>query len=125
MGSPIQPRGKADDGDSQLDAVDDFVKITMQFLDSAGADAVGFDELLNARITHAHQGELRRREERVGCNQQQDQEHPEEHKGDHGWLILTFQRGTRWRLKSKTRLPQNRGSTGHPWPCKMGVHLEL
>ena len=84
-------QGQADNSDSQLDAVYYFVEIAVEFLDGAGADAMGLNELLNASVADAHQGELRRREERVGCHQQQNQEHPKQHVGDHGWVILTFQ----------------------------------
>ena len=57
----------------------------VQALDDAGADASGFDELLDAGIAHADQGEFGGREEGVGCHQEQDQKDPEQHKGDHGW----------------------------------------
>ena len=86
-------QGQADDGDSQLDAVDHFVQIAVQLLHDAGADAPGRDQLLNTGITHADQGELRGSEESVGRHQEQDEEHPQQHVGNHGRLILTFQRG--------------------------------
>src|ERR1700690_4201302 len=86
--------------DSQLNAVDDFVEIAMQLLDNAGTDTVGFDELLNAGFANAHQGELGRGKERVGCDQEQDQKHPDQHEGDHGWVILTFQSQFRIPLKA-------------------------
>ena len=85
-------QGQADDGDAQLNPVDYLVEIAVQFLDNAGADAAGFDELLDAGLAHADQGEFGRGKERVGCDQEQDEEHPQQHKGKHGWVILTFQR---------------------------------
>ena len=85
-------QGEAYYRDSQLDAVDYFVEVAVQFLDDAGADAAGFDELLDAGFADAHQGEFGRGKERVGCDQEQDQKHPEQHEGNHGWVILTFQR---------------------------------
>ena len=45
--------GQADDGDSELYAVDDFVKLLVQALDDAGADALRFDQLLDASVAHA------------------------------------------------------------------------
>ena len=60
----------------------------MQALDGAGADAARLDELLNAGIADADQGEFRGREKRIGRHQEKDQEHAEQHKGDHGGAIL-------------------------------------
>ena len=62
----------------------------METQDGAGADAPCLDELLNARITHAHQGKFGGGKEGVGCHQEQNQKHPEQHKCNHGSLILTF-----------------------------------
>ena len=55
----------------------------MEALHDAGADASGFDELLDAGVAHADQGELRGGEKRIRCHQEKDQEHAEQHKGDH------------------------------------------
>jgi len=44
-------------------------------------------------IAHAYQGKLSCGEEGIGCHQEQDQKHPQQHVGNHGRLILTFQRG--------------------------------
>ena len=49
-------------------------------------------ELLDAGIAHADQGELRGSKECVGRHQEQDEKHPQQHVGNHGRLILTFQR---------------------------------
>jgi len=57
----------------------------VQLLNNAGADTAGFDELLNAGFANAYQGEFGRGKERVGCDQEQDQKHPDQHKCDHGW----------------------------------------
>ena len=51
-----------------------------------------FNELLDAGIAHAHQGEFGCREEGIGRHQEKDQKDPEQHKGDHGSVILTFER---------------------------------
>jgi hypothetical protein len=64
----------------------------MKALDHAGADASGLDQLLNASIANADQGELGSREKRIRRHQEKDQKHPEQHKGDHGWVILAFER---------------------------------
>ena len=79
-------------GNSQLNAVHHFVQIAVQLLDNAGTDATSFDELLDARIAHAHQSKFGCSEESVGCYQEENQKYPEQHKCNHGSLILTFQR---------------------------------
>ena len=79
---------QADDGDAELHAVHDFIEMLMQALHDAGADASGLDELLDAGIAHADQGEFRGREKRVRCHQEKDQEHAEQHEGDHLGVIL-------------------------------------
>ena len=50
------------------------------------------NELLDAGIAHADQGEFGGREEGIGRHQEKDQKDPEQHKGDHGTVILTFER---------------------------------
>ncbi len=62
----------------------------MQPLHDAGADAARFDQLLDTGIANADQGEFSGREKRIGRHQEKDQKHPEQHKGDHGWVILAF-----------------------------------
>ncbi len=64
----------------------------MEFLDNARTDAAGLDELLDTGIAHTHQRKFGCGKEGIGCNQEQDEEHPEQHKGNHEWVILTFQR---------------------------------
>jgi hypothetical protein len=76
-----------------LHSVHNFVEMLMQALDDAGAEAAGRDKLLNASLANADQGKLGSSEERVRRYQEKDQQHPEQHKGDHGCAILTFQRG--------------------------------
>src|SRR5580693_8797692 len=91
-------QGEADHGDAELHAVYYFVEMLVEALDDAGAAAAGLDELLDAGIADADQGEFRSREERVRCYQEEDQEHAKQHEGYH-WgivlmgVILTFQRG--------------------------------
>ena len=85
-------QGQTYDRDPQLNPVDHFIQIAVQLLDNAGTNTAGFDQLLNAGLANADQGKLGRSKERVGCDQKQNQEHPDQHEGDHGWLILTFQR---------------------------------
>ncbi len=81
-------QGEADHGDAELNAVDDFVETLMQALDDAGAAAAGFDELLDAGVANADQREFRSREKRIRCHQEKDQEHAEQHEGDHLGVIL-------------------------------------
>ena len=82
--------GQADHGDAQLNAVYDFVEVLVEALHDARADASRCNELLDAGIAHAHQGEFGCREEGIGRHQEKDQKDPEQHKGDHGRVILTF-----------------------------------
>ncbi len=84
--------GQADDGDAELNAVDDLVQVLVQALHDARANPSGFNELLDASVANAHERELGGCKKRVGCHQEQDQKHPEQHKGDHGTVILTFER---------------------------------
>ncbi len=93
QGFAYPAQGQADDRDSQLDAVDHFVQIAVQLLHDAGPNPPGRHQLLDTRVTHAHQGEFRGSEECVGRHQQQDEEHPQQHVSNHEGLILTFQRG--------------------------------
>ena len=72
-------KSQAGKGDTQLDAVHHLIEIAMQFLDGAGADTASLDELLDASIAHAHQGKFCCREKGVGCYQEQDEKHPEQH----------------------------------------------
>ncbi len=83
---------QADHGDAQLNAVHDLVEMLVKALDDARANPSRGDELLDASIAHAHQGEFGGGEERIGRHQKQDQKDPEQHKGDHGRVILTFER---------------------------------
>src|SRR5208283_328885 len=75
-------------GDSELNSVNDFVQMLVEALHDPGADAPGINELLDAGIADANQGELGGCEECIGCHQEKDQKDPEQHKGDHGWVIL-------------------------------------
>ena len=61
----------------------------MKPLDNPRTNASSRDELLNAGIAHTHQGEFCRREEGIGRHQEKDQKDPEQHKSDHGKVILT------------------------------------
>ena len=97
LAQPAQ--GQAGNGDSQLHAVDDAAELLVKFEDGAGARAVGFDQLLDARFAHADQRELGCGEEGIGRHQEQDDEHPQQHVCNHGTLILTFQRDNRSALR--------------------------
>ena len=90
LANPAQ--GKADYGDSKLDPIDDLIQVAVKFLDDSGADATRFNEFLDPSVADTHQGELRCRKKRIGRDQEQNQENPEQHKSDHGCSILTFQR---------------------------------
>jgi len=43
---------------------------------------------LNASVADADQGEFGSGEKRICRYQEKYQKHPEQHKGDHGWVIL-------------------------------------
>ena len=84
----------------------------MEALDDASADASGLDQLLNASVANADQGELGSGEKRIRCHQEKDQKHAEQHKGDHFGVILMgnsniakgLATGLQWRLKFFTTL---------------------
>src|SRR5581483_454612 len=109
---------KADHGDAELDSIHNFVEVLMQALDGAGAETSGPNELLDAGIAHADEREFRGCEERVGCHEEEDQEDPEQHEGEHGWVILAKQgaSGGRWvaRCSGKFPLPGSVISTRGP-----------
>ena len=90
LAQPAQ--GQAGDGDSELHAVYYAAELLVEFEDGAGADAVGFDQLLDARFADADQRELGCGEEGIDRHQEQYNEHPQQHGCNHGTLILTFQR---------------------------------
>src|SRR5208282_2811438 len=82
---------------SELNAIHDAAELLVKFEDGAGAGAVGFDQLLDARLAHADERELGCGEEGIGRYQEQDNEHPQQHVCNYGSLILTFQRDNRLR----------------------------
>jgi hypothetical protein len=55
----------------------------MKSLNDAGADAAGFDQLLDAGIPNTDERKLGRCEESVSRYQEQDKENPEQHVGEH------------------------------------------
>ena len=71
-----------DDGDAQLNTIDDLIQTLGSALDNARADTSGFNELLDASIANAHQRELGGCEKRIGCHQEQGGGGAEQHKGD-------------------------------------------
>ena len=83
---------QAADGDAQLHAVDDPLELLVKLEDGARADATGLNQLLDSRFADADQRKLGRCEERIGCHQEQDEKHPQQHIRNHGGIILTFQR---------------------------------
>ena len=44
---------------------------------------MGFNQLLDAGIAHADQGELGRHKKGIGRNQQYDRKHPQKNESDH------------------------------------------
>ena len=92
-------QGQTDHGDAELYSVDNFIEVAMESLQDSRPDTSGFDQLLNARVTHAYQSEFSRGEKGICRHQEDNQEDPEQHKGYHLPLILTFQRCWMvWRL---------------------------
>ena len=81
LAKPAQ--AEASDGDSELDAVNDALKLLMKLEDGASAGAVGFDELEDAGFADADERELGRGEESIGRYQEQDNEHPQQHVRNH------------------------------------------
>jgi hypothetical protein len=57
--------------------------VFVESLDGAGADAMGFDELLDARVADADQCEFRGHEKGIGRHQQHDGKHPHQDVSGH------------------------------------------
>ena len=55
----------------------------------------GLDELLDTGVPHAHERKLGRGKKGIGCHQEQDEKHPEQHEGDHRRVILNIRAGVR------------------------------
>jgi len=70
--------------DPKLNPVHHLVQILVQSQDSARTNSARFNQLLNARVAHAHQGKFGGGKKRVGCHQEQDQHDPEQHESHHG-----------------------------------------
>src|SRR5437016_12516909 len=85
-------QGQTDHCDTELYSVDNFIKVAMESLQDPRTDTSGFDQLLNARVTHADESEFSRGEKGICRHQEHNQQYPEQHKGYHLPLILTFQR---------------------------------
>jgi hypothetical protein len=86
----------------------------VEALDDASAGASGFDELLDAGIADADQGELGSCEKRIRGHQKKDQEHAEQHESDHlGELLMgnsSIPRGWQ-RVRCRAKVFNHRG---HP-----------
>ena len=89
----------------------------VQALDDAGSDAAGRDKLLNTGVTHADQGKLRGGEKRIRRYQEKDEQHPEQHEGEHGWAILALENSCQnvYKWTAAPRLSVERWY-GHPEP---------
>ena len=69
MGSPIQPRVRLAMVMPSCTPFTTSSRFLVEALDNAGADASGFDQLLDARVANADQGKLGRREKCVPCHE--------------------------------------------------------
>ncbi len=79
---------QAANGHTQLHAIDDALELLVQLQDCSGTHAAGFNQLLDSRFADADQRKLGRCEERIGCHQEQDEKHPQQHIRNHGGIIL-------------------------------------
>src|SRR6266852_4450991 len=105
-------QGQADHSHAQLHPVDHFVQTAMESLENAGADAAGVNQLLDAGVADADQCKLGRGKKSVSRDQEQYQQDPEQHKGNHltansnipkrvpSQVLLTLQ----WRLPPEAGL---------------------
>ena len=85
-GGLSQPsQGEAAEGDSELHRGQEVAHVFLQAADDAGTGFALGDELLDARLADADEGELRRHKEAVRQNQEHDGEAVEEEKLRH-WL---------------------------------------
>ena len=82
--------GEAGDGDAELDGGEEFVDGVLELECSAGAGATKSDELLDAGLTNADEGELGSDKEAAGQNEEGHHDHAEKHPFEHscqcnGW----------------------------------------
>lgn len=77
--------GQAGDGDSDLNAGEDAVKIAQKFLDNRGASIALLDELLDAGNPNSNQSKLGSNEEGVEASEKEDAEKAEQKHG--GWIL--------------------------------------
>ncbi len=84
------------------------------------ASDAGKEVVLFGWVTDADQRKLGSRKKRVGRYQQQDDEHPQRHECNHGYVILTFQRDSFPETDALAAVLQLRNTTrgsGLPAPC--------
>ena len=77
--------GEAAEGDAELDGGEEVVEVLLEAADGAGSEDVLGDELLDAGLADADQGEFRGDEEAVGQDEQGHRDSPKEEQAGH-WL---------------------------------------
>ena len=82
-GSPIQPRARRGEGDAELDGGKELVDGVFELEGGAGAGAAEGEELLDAGLADADQGELGSHEEAVGQDEKGHHDRAEEHPFKH------------------------------------------
>ena len=78
---------QAGDGDSELDGSEYLVEIGVEALNGARADSLGVDELLDAGVANADEGEFRRNKEGIKRHKQHDCDQPQQHVGKHRQIV--------------------------------------
>jgi hypothetical protein len=81
LANPAQRQ--ADNGDSQLHAVDNLVQIAVKAQQYAGANSTALDQLLDSGVTNCDEGKLSRGKKGIGRNQEHNKQDPEQHEGKH------------------------------------------
>lgn len=81
--------GEACDGDAELDGVEYLVEIGVEALDCARADPLGIDELLDAGVANADEGEFCRNKEGIERHKQHDCDQPQQHVGKHRQIVAS------------------------------------
>ncbi len=71
--------GEAGEGDAELDGGEELVDGVLELVDGAGAGTSVGDELLDAGLTDADEGELRGHKEAVGQDEEGHGDRTEEH----------------------------------------------
>jgi GNAT superfamily N-acetyltransferase len=115
--------GEAGDGDAELDGGEELVNGVLELERGAGTGTAKGDELLDAGLADADQGELRSHEEAAGQDEEGHHDHAEEHPFEHscqcnGWVAGGRQVRIVLRSTSANTQTRTRNNTDMDSPCE-------